>query len=423
MADKNDARLIIQAARLKALGHAPYLATAMWNVHMQPCNHPALKGTMGVSKNWILYYDPEITKKWKVDEIAAVLIHEIWHLLRVHSSRAEAQGISNPGNPLDQQIKSVVWNIAADCEINDDLDKEYLKLPTGKMTPQAFGMTPYEMAEVYYQQLLHNTKIKKGKMEGGGEGSGVTNIPQEWEASESEANGKDGQATTKGLNAMEAEIVRQRVAHDICKQAGNVPDHAKRWADTQLKPKINWQQLLASAIRNSIVWSSGMSDYTYSRPSRRSQAVPRVILPSLKGPIPRIAIVIDTSGSMQKEELQQALAETKGILESVQTSVIVFAVDCEVHKRQSVFSANEIELVGGGGTDMGEGLEAAAKESPNIVIVFTDMYTPWPESKPRGLGKVIVCGISSGSYRWSGGRSSCPSWAEYIEVNNADSEN
>jgi hypothetical protein len=53
---------------------------------------------------------------------------------------------------------------------------------------------------------------------------------------------------------------------------------------------------------------------------------------------------------------------------------------------------DRIELRGGGGTDMGAGIEAAAasRPVPHIVVVFTDGYTPWPDAKPRKVDSVIV---------------------------------
>jgi hypothetical protein len=45
--------------------------------------------------------------------VSSILVHEVWHLLRKHHQRAARLGI-NESNALD-------WNIATDCEINDDL--------------------------------------------------------------------------------------------------------------------------------------------------------------------------------------------------------------------------------------------------------------------------------------------------------------
>ena len=46
--------------------------------------------------------------------------------------------------------------------------------------------------------------------------------------------------------------------------------------------------------------------------------------------------------------------------------------------------ARDVELLGGGGTDMGAGLAKAAelRPRPDLIIVLTDGYTPWPSAPP-----------------------------------------
>jgi hypothetical protein len=56
-----------------------------------------------------------------------------------------------------------------------------------------------------------------------------------------------------------------------------------------------------------------------------------------------------------------------------------------------VSSARQVELVGGGGTDMGAGIEAAGRlrPRPSITVVLTDGFTPWPDRPPRGMRVVV----------------------------------
>ena len=152
--------------------------------------------------------------------------------------------------------------------------------------------------------------------------------------------------------------------------------------------------MLGAEIRRELASVSGRVDYTYRRPSRRADAVGDVVLPSLHRPIPDVAIVCDTSGSMHDELLARALAEVEGILTRAglrQGFVRVLAVDTNVHAVRRVTRSADVELAGGGGTDMGEGIRAAAalRPRPSIVIVLTDGYTPWPAVGPKH-SKVIV---------------------------------
>jgi len=73
--------------------------------------------------------------------------------------------------------------------------------------------------------------------------------------------------------------------------------------------------------------------------------------------------------------------------------VRVLACDTAVAPAQRVTSARQIQLVGGGGTNMGAGLEAAGllRPRPAVTVVLTDGYTPWP-SPPRGCGAARAAG-------------------------------
>ncbi|MBT9147969.1 MAG: hypothetical protein DDT32_01738 [Syntrophomonadaceae bacterium] len=111
--------------------------------------------------------------------------------------------------------------------------------------------------------------------------------------------------------------------------------------------------------------------------------------------------------------LSQALAEVSGILKTcgLRQGVTVLSVDTQVQTSSRVFDARQIKLRGGGGTDMGAGLTAAVKlmPRPQLAIVLTDGYTPWPTNKPSGLKHVIIGLLDEGTV-------SSPSWAKNIQI-------
>jgi len=69
----------------------------------------------------------------------------------------------------------------------------------------------------------------------------------------------------------------------------------------------------------------------------------------------------------------------------------VLACDTAVGPVRRVSSARQVELVGGGGTDMGAGIAAAGllRPRPAITVVLTDGFTPWPGEPPRGMRVVV----------------------------------
>jgi len=165
-------------------------------------------------------------------------------------------------------------------------------------------------------------------------------------------------------------------------------------------------------VRRAVADGAGASDYSYRRPSRRQGQVGngKVVLPALRHPVPSVAVVVDTSGSISDAMLAQALAEVAGVLKAAgqREGVHVLACDAQVQACRRVFRPEQVQLAGGGGTDMGAGLEAAAKlrPSPQVAVVVTDGYTPWPDRPPRGM-KVVVALTGDGEV---------PEWAKAIKL-------
>jgi len=240
-------------------------------------------------------------------------------------------------------------------------------------------------------------------------GSCATGQPEPWE------EGPPGEGVSSGISRAEAELVRRDVARQIMEHSqsrGNVPGHWSRWAKEKLHCKVNWRKELASAVRHAVADVAGASDYSYRRPSRRQGQVSngKVIFPALRRPVPSVAVVVDTSGSMDDTMLAQALAEISSILKGLgqREGVHVLACDAEVQACRRVFRPEQVQLAGGGGTDMGAGLEAATRlrPVPQVCIVITDGYTPWPDTAPRGM-KVIVALTGEGK---------TPKWAKTIKI-------
>lgn len=400
----------LAAARLYLAHQRPYISAALWALH--PIEEPGL-GTLAVDRWWRLYYDPAAVERWSVKELAGVLYHEVWHLLRAHSERAEKIN-------ADPRL----WNVAADAEINDDIlvgEVYPLDLPHEPITPRGMGWPPFQMAEEYYRYLQEPARPDEqapARPEGdlptrpqpaqGSCGSCAHGKKEGWE------RGEPGEETP-GVGAIQAEAIRKAVAQKILEVAeqsrGAISGNVLRWAKGKLAPaKVDWRRELATLVRQALASQSGATDYTHSRINRRQACYNPVLIPSLCQPIPEVAIVVDTSGSMSDSLLLQALAEIKGVLQSLgKHGVTVLAVDSSVNTCRRVFQLEQVDLFGGGGTDMVVGIEAAlqCRPRPQVVVVLTDGFTPWPKTAPRGV-KVIV-GLMGGEHE-------APKWAKVVKV-------
>jgi predicted metal-dependent peptidase len=211
-------------------------------------------------------------------------------------------------------------------------------------------------------------------------------------------HGSPEESGVPGVSATEAEIIRRQVAQEIVriaqqsKERGTIPQHWHRWAEERLRPKVDWRRQLRAAVRAALATVSGAADYSYRKLPRRR--LPNIVTPGLVQPVPEVAVVVDTSGSMSDDLLARALAEVQGVLRATGVhGATVLTVDAAVHTVQRVFDARQVRPVGGGGTDMRVGIDAALKlrPRPHVVVVLTDGYTPWGDVPVRGVK--VVAGI------------------------------
>lgn len=243
-------------------------------------------------------------------------------------------------------------------------------------------------------------------------GSGADGQKREWELPPPEDGGP------AGLDEVDSEILRKKMAETILRSSdarGDLPAGAIRILEEMLKPPtISWQQKLLSAARRAEVWVRGHTDYSYRTPSyRQSLAQPGMILAGTVSPDPNIMVVVDTSGSVSQSDLAEYGSELTGILKhSIRQTPRIVSCDSRCGEIQEVRRIEDIQLTGGGGTDMRVGINLCLeqKSKPNIIIVFTDGYTPWPEEEPEDV-KIIAC---------IGGRcsrDSTPDWMDSITLN------
>ncbi|TDC23271.1 hypothetical protein E1265_13375 [Streptomyces sp. 8K308] len=264
-----------------------------------------------------------------------------------------------------------------DCEINDDAFGDGLPRPRDAVTPRLLKLPEGELMEDYFDRFRlgpHTQGLVWLDC-----GSGADGLEREWDL------GPDG---AHGLSEQERDAVRFRVAQGIKNGApGEVPAGWRRWAEEAFHPPQPWRELLGAAVRSAASGPGVGDDYTYGRPSRRSAGVPRAVLPSLRRRPPRVAVVIDTSGSVSDAELGSALLEVAAISRAVggrRDQVAVVSCDAAARVARPLCAAEGIPLVGGGGTDLRAGFATAlgGPARPDVVVVLTDGQTPWPERPP-----------------------------------------
>ena len=161
-----------------------------------------------------------------------------------------------------------------------------------------------------------------------------------------------------------------------------MPGGLAREASNLLHPKVDPARELLAKVKYAVACTSGFGDFTYRKPNRR-QPQGGALLPAHVKPVPRVTVIADTSGSMEKSDLTLALGVIANVLKSLPDprGVRVLAGDTAIHTARNVFRPEQVSLVGGGGTDMARLIVAAAEErpAPKAILVVTDGYTGWPQ--------------------------------------------
>ncbi|WP_431676384.1 vWA domain-containing protein [Kitasatospora sp. KL5] len=399
----------LYAARLQAARARPYLATALFALHAVESRQVP---TMAVDRHWRCYVSPAFVHRTPVEELAAVWVHEVSHLLRDHHGRSDRVARERG---LSGRAERLRMNIAADCEINDDVFGDGLVRPEGAVLPAALRLPEGGLMEDYLR--LFGLGPLTQDLAWLDCGSGADGLERAWDLGPGGAN---------GLAPHEQDAVRFRVAEGIRGRPGSAPRGWRRWAEEAFHPPQPWRELLGAAVRSAASGSGAGEDYTYGRPSRRSASVPGAVLPSLRRRPPRVCVVVDTSGSVSDAELGSALLEVAAIARAVGgRRDLVGVVSCDAAAGAVLPLCREegLGLIGGGGTDLRAGFAAAlrSRPRPDVVVVLTDGQTPWPRERPS-------CRTVVGLFRREGSRRSWdeddpdhvpdtpPPWARVVTV-------
>lgn len=179
---------IFTAGRLLARMKTPYFRAML--LGLVPREVPGL-GTVGVTPNGILIWDPEFVGRVTAEQMAGLFVHEVMHLCLKHTVRALKSG-------HDLRLD----NMAGDLAINPGIIDMGLQLPQGRdagLFPEQFGFARGLTKDEYYHLLrkLQEAQPSQGGGKGGqageqGQGGGQGGQQGDGDEGENEGQG-DGQ--------------------------------------------------------------------------------------------------------------------------------------------------------------------------------------------------------------------------------------
>ncbi len=383
-------------ARTRLVLDQPFFGTLSLRLKLLP----GLSPTMATDGSRIVY-NPAFVDQLKSAELEGTLAHEVLHCALGHHCR---RGNRDPR----------LWNEAADLAINPILIKNGFALPAGALIDPAFTNLS---AEEIYARLLRNrgegstaTSQSAGHASGGGTTSngqstaqdsgtqdsslpaacesGSNRTPETTEGTPDPASMRPGgfgevlDATDdQGHPASPAEMRRQEHEWNIAaeqairaaKACGREPGNVERPLAETRQSQQDWRAILRDFIA-----ATAPSDYRWTPPNRRYIAS-GLYLPSVeRRALGEIVIVVDTSGSIGKRELEQFAAEISAISEEAQPEAIyVVYSDSAVQSVQEFRASEPVKLdpKGGGGTDFRPAFEWVVENNltPACLIYLTDL--------------------------------------------------
>jgi predicted metal-dependent peptidase len=372
--------------------------------------------TMAVDRYYRLYYHPDVIKIER-PELCWVMVHEVCHLIFKHFRRAEA--IYGPMDSWSSDVH-MAMNICADLAINSPLAMEskhsrLLRTPVNALLPEQFGLEPLHCMEYYLSRLPREESEKDGSGDGNGSGGEGTCLPGTKGHREANEKSEYSQPKPDDFDSEESDPVEgvtpgaeSNIAHRVSKNIGNegLDLLFKDSEDQQItEPEQDYFEHVINRI-TSLSRERGFDRRSYRRASRRSQ---HIILPTIWKATPETVLICDTSGSMSSVEKGKAKACVEYILKRwpSRSGITVVSGDtsCKAVTRR-VRSSGEVELRGGGGTDMGKIIMSAVEQfRPGLIVCATDCYTPW--CSDPGV-PVIIASTTDGL--------DGPDWAETIHI-------
>lgn len=324
-----------------------------------------------------IYYNSAWIDQLKLPQVQFVLGHEALHCALRHFARR--------GHRVRQR-----WDLACDFAINPLLVTEGFLPPLEALTPDLY---PNLCAEEIYPQIDDSPDQETLDQHlGDGSGDGHNDPPP----------GPDNQGVgcPPPLDEAEREQLAQQWQKHLAsalqraREAGQQNSALVRSMARAVGARTDWRSLLASYL-NQI----SREDCSWARPSRRQSDF---LLPARHQPYARIAVAIDSSGSISGADLDAFLAEINAIkgCQPIQLSLLACDTDlmpgCPWQFEPWEALRLPTALTGGGGTRFTPVFAHLERlELPDALIYFTDARGEFPPRAPSYPVLWLVKGAAS----------------------------
>ncbi|MFN7222631.1 MAG: DUF2201 family putative metallopeptidase [Paracoccaceae bacterium] len=401
--DRARPALVRLAADDPALG-----ALALWCSHRDTSDGP-----MARTDGTTIWYGPGFDLI-ALHEQAGLAAHHILHVALRHGPRMGAMA-QRLGGSFDETL----YGLAADALVNQSLLAAHYALPRPAITLRdvlervlglPFGpdaLAEWDVDRLYLRLTEPGDAKRSGKGPSGGDGQSATLSPSESAHKLAVDLGfspdlRRGAADDENPEgADEAAQWRQHLSRAL--EAGRIAGRGigligHRIADIP-QPRTPWEQVLRRLLTRALLAGSMP---THRRPARDWIAA-EALARGTGGPVPafrpgtrrsvevpRVALAVDASGSVEGNLLHRFLTEVAGVARRVNAEIRLIAFDDGVRWQVTLDPVRwapqiaTLDWPRGGGTDFAPPLQMAQDIGASVAVVLTDLDGPFGAA-PRGL--------------------------------------
>ena len=362
----------LAAARARLAIERPFLGALSLALPLLPRGQCRSVATDGRA----FYFNPAFVGRSDPGRLQFLLAHESLHCALGHFARRKGRLRAR-------------WDQACDLAVNGLLADDGLRLPPEAAFDPAYRGLSAE--QVYARLDLPSQVIALDEhwFDAAAEGGGVTMDAAFLDA---HRDGLDEVDFRLGAGVAQDDLEgewrrRTALAALEAEQAGRLSGHFREALRSWVEPQLSWRELLARFLL-----AVAREDYSFQRRGRRDSGVAgEAMLPGMQSDAIELAVALDTSASIGREQLVQFVSEIDALKSQLRARVRLILCDAEL----APDSPTDVEpwqqiclpesLPGGGGTRFTPVFDWLQREpvQPAALVYFTDGEGEFPPVPPR----------------------------------------
>lgn len=328
-------------ARSQLLMDQPFFGTLA--IRLRPVRKDDIKTAATDGSHF--FYNEAFVSKLDPVQLRGLIAHEVMHCVFNHMTRRQERDHS-------------LWNVACDYAINGHLIETGFILPKGGLHDPVYKDMS---AEAIYNKLAQNPKKHK---------------PCAWGIVLDASSGNLEAGSSAEMESQWQIAVGE--AASVAKARGKMPGSLEHVVAEVMSPKVDWRTVLWPFFTDLV-----NDDFSWRKPNRAYISEDEYLPSMHEEACGKVAVILDTSGSINDEQGKLFISETAAVLAQVQPEQIIY-VQCDdgvqsvnVLERGQRLTDDDLRFKGRGGTSFAPAFKHLAEHHPDVeaIVYLTDLET------------------------------------------------